>query len=295
MVKPLPPVQAPETLDSAASWRQALNPAVYLVSVLPGLGVLLLAGGQPIWLGGLAAGTFAVVLLQHGINLLNDVSDWRLGADGEKYDSWVRVHGQSTRIAALHGFVSLAAGAATGLGLLILGERLWILAVAAPLVVLGYLYNAGSRPLSYTHLGEWVTGLCYGPGVFGCLYLLAGLPFTADILWGSLSFGALAMALLLSHQPPQIETDRQAGKRSFAVRYGAQRTEQTARILYLIFALPLVVPLTQRLGGLSETGWIAAVLVALSTALVWSTVPRPPRILIPAAGLILGTLAVSWV
>ena len=46
--------------------------------------------------------------------------------------------------------------------------------------------------------------------------------------------GALAMALLLSHQPPQIETDRAAGKHSFAVRYGREMTVRAAWGLYLL-------------------------------------------------------------
>ena len=56
-------------------WWEALNPPVYLVSILPGLGVWLLArtGGNESYV--LAAATLAVVLLQHMINVLNDVSD----------------------------------------------------------------------------------------------------------------------------------------------------------------------------------------------------------------------------
>ena len=98
------------TVNQQAGWWTALNPPIYLVSVLPGLGVLLIAGISPAWLAGRAVGTVAVVLLQHAINLLNDVSDWRLGADVHKYDSWVRVHGEDTRIASLHGLASALAG-----------------------------------------------------------------------------------------------------------------------------------------------------------------------------------------
>lgn len=49
------------------------------------------------------------------------------------------------------------------------------------------------------------------------------------------AFAALAVGLLLSHQPPQIETDRVAGKLSFAVRYGEVWTYRIARILLGVF------------------------------------------------------------
>lgn len=114
----------------------------------------------------------AVILIQHAINVLNDVADWRLGADEEKWDSWVRYHRKDTRAATLHGWLSSLAGGLLGLGTLIFAEKLWILVIALPMVSLGYLYGSGKRPLSCTRLGEWVTGLCYGPGVVGCMWLL---------------------------------------------------------------------------------------------------------------------------
>jgi len=155
---------------------QALNPAIYLISLLPGLAVVLLAGKQPYWPSGLALATLAVIFLQHAINVFNDLSDWQLGADTEKMDSWVRFHQQNMQVVAIHGLVSFLTGGLLGLYVLHLSDQYWILAIAAPLVLLGYLYNAGSRPLSYNWTGEWVTGICYGPGVFG--WFMAGIrPF----------------------------------------------------------------------------------------------------------------------
>ncbi len=273
----------------AVRWWQALDPPIYLISILPGAAVWLLAGSgvQPLALVALA--TLAVVLLQHAINVLNDVSDWRLGADAEKHHSWVRFHRLNLRVAAVHGYASLLAGSLLGLAILVRVDRLWILVVAAPLVLLGYLYNSGPRPLSYTHLGEWVTGLCYGPGVFGCLWLLAtGRPDRA-IVPGSLAFFALAVALLLSHQPPQIDTDRQAGKRSFAVRFGAHRTRQAARLLYLVFLVTFGMTVWQ--AGLSLAGEVAFTLGAVASGLAVSLYrPTPRRILTGAMVVILGTL-----
>ena len=223
---------------------QCFNPAIYLISVLPGAGVWMIAGvNNTGWLPWLVFATLAVVLLQHAINLLNDASDWMLGTDTEKLDSWVRYHRQNIRVTMVHGWASFLLGGLLGLGVLVLADKLWILVVAAPLLVLGYLYNSGQRPLSYTYLGEWVTGLCYGPGVFGCLWLLSGEDLDIRAITGAAAFAALAVCLLLSHQPPQMATDRLAGKQSFAVRYGIRRTRQAVYGLFMVFLLSFGVAL----------------------------------------------------
>jgi 1,4-dihydroxy-2-naphthoate octaprenyltransferase len=281
------PAQAP-----VIRWWQALDPPIYLISVLPGAAVWLLAGieGRP--LAAVAAATLAVILLQHAINVLNDVSDWRLGADIEKFHSWARFHHQDLRVAAAHGYVSLLAGGLLGLVLLAQAEKFWILAIAVPLVLLGYLYNAGPRPLAYTSLGEWVTGLCYGPGVFGCLWLLAGGGMTVELAAGSAAFMALAMSLLLSHQPAQVDTDRQAGKHTFAVRYGVAATRRTSLALFVGFLLALLVAVSQ--SGLSAISAITNLLCAVIVggySLRLQPVPR--RILAGATVVLLATMLVE--
>ncbi len=277
---------------SGSSWQEALNPPIYLVSLLPGLGVPLLA---PVALQhplGLLLATVAVILVQHAINLFNDAADWRLGADVEKHDSWVRVHRGRPRTAAWHGLISLLAGGLLGLSVLWQQDQWWILLIALPMVGLGYLYNAGRRPLSYTHLGEWVTGICYGPGVFGCLWLVAGLDPDIGMLAGSIAFGALAMALLLSHQPPQIETDRRAGKHSFAVRYGADRTLSVARLLFLLFLACLSATLIISAGW--PLGVVGALAALASAAWLLKGAVNPRRTLLAASAFVIASLLASF-
>jgi 1,4-dihydroxy-2-naphthoate octaprenyltransferase len=278
--------------DRGLRWWQALDPPIYLISILPGAAVCLLTGVQGRALIGVALATLAVVLLQHAINVLNDVSDWRLGADIEKRNSWVRFHGEIPRVAAAHGYASLALGALLGLAVLVATGKTWIAPAAAPLVLLGYLYNSGRRPLSYTHLGEWVTGLCYGPGVFGGLWLLAASRPLSVGAFGSLAFFALSVALLLSHQPPQIDTDRQAGKLSFAVRYGAQRTYLGAKLLFLVFLFSFGLALAQ--STVTPAVHLAYATGAVIAGVLFARLQPAPRRLLPAASvLILGALIVE--
>jgi 1,4-dihydroxy-2-naphthoate octaprenyltransferase len=278
--------------DTRVRWWQALDPPIYLISILPGAAVWLLTDIQGRRLAEVAAATLAVVLLQHAINVLNDVSDWRLGADIDKRNSWVRFHHEIPRVAAIHGYTSLALGALLGLAVLMEASRTWITLVGAPLVLLGYFYNSGSRPLSYTHFGEWVTGLCYGPGVFGCLWLLATDRPVAVGIFGSIAFFALSVALLLSHQPPQIDTDRQAGKLSFAVRFGARKTYTGAKLLFLLFLLAFGLALSNSDTAAASriTYYASAVIAGL---LLVRLQPAPRRLLPAASVVILGTLLTS--
>ncbi len=269
---------------------QSLNPAIYLISVLPGAGVWITAGSDnQAWLVWLVLATLAVVLLQHAINLLNDASDWTLGADSGKLNSWVRFHHQDTRVAKLHGWISFLLGGLLGLTVLLLTDKLWVLIIASPLLTLGYLYNSGPRPLSYTHLGEWVTGVCYGPGVFGCLWLLSDEGFDIRAITGSIAFAALAACLLLSHQPPQIETDRRAGKHSFAVRYGEQRTRQSVYLLFVVFLFSFGTALWARFGN-APVFQVYAGLSLLALLYISRQPPKPVTVLVPSTLVLLVTL-----
>jgi 1,4-dihydroxy-2-naphthoate octaprenyltransferase len=217
---------------SSKRW-QVLQPAIYLISILPGLVWAILLPSTASRLA-LFLTTLSVVLIQHGINVLNDAIDWKKGADTEKELSWVHFHHLNLNAVSTHGLVSFFSGALLGSLLVFLNHRPEVFIVALPLLLLGYGYNSSQWTLSYTNLGEWVTGLCYGPGVFGCMgYLLTG-EMTIPLCLGSLAFAFLAVAVLLSHQPPQILSDFLAGKLSFAVRHGVKRTFLIAKFLAFI-------------------------------------------------------------
>ena len=274
---------------SRASRWQALNPAIYLISVLPGLAVVLLSDQQSLWSFGLALATLAVVLLQHAINVFNDLSDWRLGADIHKMDSWVRFHQLKLSVVTAHGAISFVAGGLLGLYVLQLSGQYWILAIAMPLVFLGYLYNSGNKPLSYSRAGEWVTASCYGPGVFGCLWLVSGQAVDEFYVLGSVAFAALSLSLLLSHQPPQIETDRQAGKFSFAVRHGAESAYRVSRIMLVVCQLCIVLGL-YRLPASYPAQALYLFLSALLVIVIYKVNPQPKIITLGSSLSIVGAL-----
>lgn len=254
--------------------------------------MVVLAGDKSLWAQGLTLSTLAVILLQHAINLFNDVSDWNLGADTEKMDSWVRLFGGNTGPVTTQALISFVTGAVIGLSVLFIGDMLWLILVAFPLIALGYLYNAGKSPLSYTWMGEWVTGICYG-GVFGCLWLVAGLTLNVASVLGIIAIAALAISLLLSHQPPQQVTDRRVGKKSFCVRYGKKKTQQVSVFLFtlsLIF-INLGVSFNQSMPTLHNAVFLLIVVFSVYLSKVG---PNPKRVLILSSALLLSMVVLSW-
>jgi 4-hydroxybenzoate polyprenyltransferase len=109
---------------------------------------------------------------------------------------------------------------------------------------------------------------------------------------GMIAFAALAAALLLSHQPPQIESDRQAGKHSFAVRYGARQTCRVSRILFGIFLLTHGLALWLSL----HTTITLAVFAAMAMLALYQALQsplNPKRILLPASTVMVVSLAAA--
>ena len=272
-------------------WWQIFNPAIYLISILPAIAVVLLAGESLVWAEGLILSTLAVVLLQHAINLFNDVSDWNLGADTEKMDSWVRLFEGDTSPVKTQALISFVSGGIIGLTVLFNGDKLWIVFIALPLITLGYLYNAGKSPLSYTWMGEWVTGICYG-GVFYCLWLVANLEINFATLMGTIAIASLAMSLLLSHQSPQFETDRRVGKKSFCVRYGVKKTKQVSVCLFSLslVSIGLGVSFNQVMSNLPYAVFLlfaVFLLIIVFSLYLLKAGPNPKRVLILSSALLM--------
>ena len=95
-----------------------------------------------------------------------------------------------------------------------------ILIIGVASVVCAVLYTAGPFPLAYLGLGEVFVVVFFGPiAVAGTYYLQTG-DINADIIIAGLAPGLLATAILAVNNFRDIETDKIAGKKTLAVRFG---------------------------------------------------------------------------
>lgn len=91
-------------------------------------------------------------------------------------------------------------------------------------------YTAGKNPYGYAGLGDISVFIFFGVvGVLGTFYLQAGY-FEPAVLLPGISCGAFAAGVLNVNNLRDLETDRQAGKNTLAVRLGPER----GRIYHLL-------------------------------------------------------------
>jgi len=177
----------------------------------------------------------AALLIQIGTNLTNDLFDFQKGADTGARLGPVRVVQ-----AGLLSQKQVAAGSALSFGLaILLGLYLaavggWpIVAIGLAAVASGIAYTGGPWPLGYHGLGDVFVFVFFGVvAVVGTFYLQSG-NVTGAALIASLPVAMLVTAILVVNNLRDIDTDRQAGKRTVAVRFGREATQLQYSILVL--------------------------------------------------------------
>jgi len=181
------------------------------------------------------------ILLQVNSNLANDYGDFSHGTDNEErvgpqraMQSGVITEPEMRRAIWLTSILSFVAGVT----LLYLSPLSWTLRVV--LLIFGVSaifasikYTAGRNPYGYRGLGDVSVMAFFGilgvEGAFLCQVGEVGL----DILLPSVAIGAFSTGVLNINNTRDIESDRNAGKITLAVRMGPTR----ARIYHLFLIL----------------------------------------------------------
>ena len=139
------------------------------------------------------------------------------------------------------GAVKAAAFAAFGVaavaGLVLAATTAWwLVAVGLVCVLAAWFYTGGSRPYGYLGLGEVMVFVFFGlVAVVGTTYVQTET-FEWAALYAAVGVGALACAILVANNLRDIPTDVEAGKRTLAVKLGAERTRGLYALLVLAAA-----------------------------------------------------------
>ena len=184
----------------------------------------------------------AALLIQVGTNLANDVSDFQRGADVTGRLGPLRVtqaglvSPQSVQRATV---LTFAAAGAIGLYLVSVGG-IPILLIGVLSVLAGITYTGGPWPFGYHGLGDLFVFVFFGlAAVLGSAYL-QGKEITSTAVASAIPIGLTVTAILVINNLRDVDSDRQAGKRTLAVILGPAfaRGEFTAQILgaYLLTA-----------------------------------------------------------
>jgi 1,4-dihydroxy-2-naphthoate octaprenyltransferase len=196
-----------------------------------------------------AGALVGALLLQIAANFANDVFDYEKGADTHERLGPVRAvqAGLLTPAAVRRGlYVVLALALLVGV---------YLTAVAGPpVVVIGLAsmaaavaYTGGPYPLGYHGLGDVFVMLFFGfVAVLGTTFVELG-HVTPLATWAAVPVGALATAILVVNNLRDIATDRVAGKRTLAVRWGERGAlAEYAALLIAAYAVPVALLATKR-------------------------------------------------
>jgi len=205
-------------------WLLAARP-----KTLPAAAAPTIAGSAVAWWeGGFQWGpalacVLAALLLQIGANLANDVFDYHKGADTEQRLGPLRVT-QAGLLSPGQVLVGMwvTFGLAALLGLYLALVAGWpVIAIGLASIAAAIAYTGGPFPFGYYGLGDLFVFLFFGvAAVCGTYYVQAGT-VSALAWWTSVPMGLLITAILVVNNLRDIETDRQAGKHTLAVRFGA--------------------------------------------------------------------------
>ena len=181
-----------------------------------------------LWRGGLAL--LVSLALQVGTNYANDYADGVRGTDASRVGPTRLVAAGLASASAVKRAALAAFAVAAGAGLVLAAvTSWWLIAVGAACIAAAWFYTGGPKPYGYLGLGEVFVFVFFG------LVATAGTTFvliealTALALAAAVPVGLLATALLVVNNLRDIPTDREAGKRTLAVRLGDGRT----RVFYV--------------------------------------------------------------
>lgn len=247
-------------MATSTQWVQGARPRTLPAAVSPVLvGTGAAVAADAAHLGRALLALVVAVALQVGVNFANDYSDGVRGTDDDRIGPF-RLVG-SGAVAALRvrtaAWLSFAVAGVSGLAVVALSGRWWLLAVGAAAVAAAWYYTGGRRPYGYRGLGEASVFVFFGlVAVMGTTYVQAGQVTAASFI-AALAVGSMACALLLVNNVRDAPGDARAGKRTLAVFLGERRS----RLLYAgLMTLPyvLVLLLTTVVGP-----WVALALLAI--------------------------------
>jgi 1,4-dihydroxy-2-naphthoate polyprenyltransferase len=209
--------------------------------VIAGTGLAVFEHGAS-WLAAILALVVSVAL-QVGVNYANDYSDGIRGTDAVRVGP-LRLVGSGLASPPLvkgAAFIAFGIAGLAGLGLVIMTQQWWLLAVGAACVLAAWYYTGGKRPYGYLGLGELFVFVFFGlVAVCGTAYVQVGRISLATVLTG-VWVGALACAILVANNLRDIRGDAQVGKRTLATRLGDARTRALYVILLALSAVTIIV------------------------------------------------------
>jgi len=189
------------------------------------------ADGGGVWLPAVVA-LFGAVMIQVGTNFANDYFDYKSGVDKHDRLGPIRVTQSGlVKPEAMKRATAIAFSLATIAGVYLVWRGGWPIALIGIVsITCGVLYTAGPFPLGYKGLGDLFVLIFFGPVAVGGTYYVQTMAMDTTVLSAALAPGLFSVAILTVNNLRDIDSDRAAGKKTLAVRFG----RPFSRLEYLV-------------------------------------------------------------
>lgn len=211
-----------------------------------------------------AACLLGAILLQVGTNFCNDYADHAKGADTPSRvgparavaSGWIsprEMLSATVVVFLIASVICMYFVVRGGWPMLILG---------AASIISGIIYTAGPYPLAYIGLGDLFVLVFFGPVAVGGTYYVQTQHFSWLPVLAGAGPGLLSVAILTVNNLRDIQGDREAGKKTLAVRMGAK----FARIEYALclFGAGMMPLYLVKIAGASRINAAAAGLIIVA-------------------------------
>jgi 1,4-dihydroxy-2-naphthoate octaprenyltransferase len=274
-------------MTSAAHWFQGARPRTLGAAVSPVLVGTAVASryGEVIWWRALLCLLLAVAL-QVGVNYANDYSDGVRGVDTQRRGPVRLVAGGLATPAAVKWAATLSFAAGGLMGIVLAVAVDWrLIVVGAVSILAAGLYSGGPKPYASSGLGEVMVLVFFGfVATCGSAYVhLERVPWLA--VAAALPVGLLACAILLVNNLRDVDSDRDVGKRTLAVRVGKVRTRMLYRASIVLSVLTVLGMATEAPAALLALLAAPLALAPLRTVATKSDPPSLVQALIATARL----------
>jgi 1,4-dihydroxy-2-naphthoate octaprenyltransferase len=235
------------TASAFEGWLLVTKPRTLTAAVVPVLlgSSLAYADGSVDWLSTMIA-LICSLLIQIATNIINDLYDFRKGADNEK-----RLGAKKALTAGLLTEKQLVRAivivmlTAFSLGLILVWRAGWvILAIGLASLFFAWAYTGGKYSLAYLGLGDVFVFLFFGLAAVCGTYYLHHHSFSLSSVVVATGAGVIAMNILGVNNLRDIPTDREVGKRTLAVRFGEGFARQMYYwLMFVSYTVPFILSL----------------------------------------------------
>jgi 1,4-dihydroxy-2-naphthoate octaprenyltransferase len=181
---------------------------------------------------------FAIILIQSSTNMINDYFDFKRGADnGKNASEKVLISGEMTSrqvlfIVAVYELIALAIGI-----FIAVQTSYYILLVAVVGGAISVLYASGPLPISYTPMGEIVSGITMGIGITTTVIYIQSNVVTLNTVLVAVPTALFIGTILLSNNLSDLTEDEKVGRKTLPIIIGIENAEK----LWMISVISLII------------------------------------------------------